>query len=251
MDTKICKKCGIEKSLDCFRKRENYYENVCKDCTRKRARITAKLYRQTHSEEIKKTKQKWESLNKERHKLTSKKWKENNKEKIKEYNKMYKLKNKEKIDKQNEDYRKNNREKCCNATKKYYQNNKEKINKYANEYKRTRARTDKVYRLKLQARRMINNSFRRNGHTKKEKSEEILNCSIDYFIKHLLESFENNYGYEWNGVEEVDIDHIIPLSTAKTEEEVIKLCHYTNLQLLKHVDNLKKSNNINWKIQEE
>ena len=203
MDTKICKKCGIEKSLDCFRKRENYYENVCKDCTRKRARITAKLYRQTHSKEIKKAKQKWESLNKERHKLTSKKWKENN---------------------------------------------KEKINKYANEYKRTRARTDKVYRLKLQARRMINNSFRRNGHTKKEKSEEILNCSIDYFIKHLLESFENNYGYEWNGVEEVDIDHIIPLSTAKTEEEVIKLCRYTNLQLLKHIDNLKKSNNINWKI---
>lgn len=73
MDTKICKKCGIEKSLDCFRKRENYYENVCKDCTRKRARITAKLYRQTHSKEIKKAKQKWESLNKERHKLTSKK----------------------------------------------------------------------------------------------------------------------------------------------------------------------------------
>ena len=29
-----------------------------------------------------------------------------------------------------------------------------------------------------------------------------------------------------------DIDHIIPLSSAETEEDVIKLNHYTNLQPL-------------------
>lgn len=29
-----------------------------------------------------------------------------------------------------------------------------------------------------------------------------------------------------------DIDHIIPTSSAKTEEEVVKLNHYTNLQPL-------------------
>jgi hypothetical protein len=48
-----------------------------------------------------------------------------------------------------------------------------------------------------------------------------------------------NYGqFGWH------VDHIIPLSSAKTEEEIYKLSHYTNLQPLWAQDNLKKGNKI-------
>jgi len=38
--------------------------------------------------------------------------------------------------------------------------------------------------------------------------------------------YNGEFNYGW------DIDHIVPLSTATTEEELIKLCHYTNTQPL-------------------
>lgn len=43
----------------------------------------------------------------------------------------------------------------------------------------------------------------------------------------------DNYG-KYNGTINFgwDIDHIIPLCNAKTEEDVIRLNHYTNLQPL-------------------
>ena len=48
----------------------------------------------------------------------------------------------------------------------------------------------------------------------------------------------------WENRNEWHIDHIIPLSSSKTEEDVFKLCHYTNLQPLWVNENLQKSNKI-------
>ena len=50
-----------------------------------------------------------------------------------------------------------------------------------------------------------------------------------------LENHGKGPGY-WN------IDHIIPLSNAKTEEEIYELGHYSNLQPLWFEDNMRKFN---------
>jgi hypothetical protein len=47
-------------------------------------------------------------------------------------------------------------------------------------------------------------------------------------------NFENYGKNGWH------IDHIIPLSSASTEKEIIKLCHYSNLQPLWWDDNIRK-----------
>ena len=71
-----------------------------------------------------------------------------------------------------------------------------------------------------------------------------MGCSPQ-FLKEYLEnqftegmSWDNHSQYGWH------IDHIIPLSSANTEEEIYNLCHYTNLQPLWAEENLRKSDKI-------
>ena len=93
---------------------------------------------------------------------------------------------------------------------------------------------------------MISNSFRKVGYSKSQETSEIIGMNLDDFDEYLRKTFANRYGYEWDNVEPVHIDHIIPLATAKTEEDVMKLCNYSNLQLLKAKDNLIKSSRLEW-----
>ena len=159
--------------------------------------------------------------------------------------KEYYNNNIDKIKKIQKEYTIRNKQSKIEYDKKYRKENKKAITKRQSAWCKRKRTENKIYKLKGQVRCCLRDSFRRKKYKKNGKTENILGCDYSNFIKHLLQTFKNNYGYEWNGIEKVAIDHIIPLATAKTEEEVIKLCHYTNLQLLKHIDNLKKSNNIN------
>ena len=132
--------------------------------------------------------------------------------------------------------------------KKYYEENKHKLITNSIKYEKKRIKEDDLYKIKKQVRKVIYNSFYRLNHCKCSKTEKIIKIGIDDFIRYLLKTYKSNYGVEWDGVEKIHIDHIIPLATATTEEEIIKLCHYTNLQLLKAKDNLEKSCKLNWEL---
>ena len=112
-----------------------------------------------------------------------------------------------------------------------------------------RINEDDIYKLKTRIRTLIRNSFRRaceKSFKKPQKSEAILGCTMQEFIEHLQSLFTEGMTLENHGnCEECwHIDHKIPISSAKTEEEIIKLNHYTNLQPLWRGDNLSKSNKI-------
>lgn len=253
MEVRICKTCGIEKPIDDFRKtlhkknNKYYYRNKCRKCENEENLVKSKEYYQKHKKEINKR-------NYERCKNN-----ENYIKYRKEYYKKYKELHKNEISARRKERYKNNIEKEREYKKKYYYTHQEQIKAQDKIYyqrnkktilqkQREKRKNDSKFKVKKQIRTMIWNSFNRNGHTKKKKSEKILGCSLDYFYNYLLQTFKENYGYEWDKIEPVHIDHIKPISLATTEEEVIKLCHYTNLQLLKAHDNLQKSNKVNWEL---
>lgn len=173
-----------------------------------------------------------------------------NKERQKRYMEMYSPEyyknNKDKISEYGSEYRKNNKEKERSRHREYYLKNKEKINNYRERYKDRRSElhkekmnSDPLYKLTHNVRTLIKQTFKRYG--KNSKTQEILGCSFDEFKNHIESQWEDwmcwgNYGNPEDGIYEPnktwDIDHIVPSSTALTEEDVIRLNHYTNLQPL-------------------
>lgn len=73
---------------------------------------------------------------------------------------------------------------------------------------------------------------------KPSRTEMMIGCSFEDLKKHMESLF--NDGMSWDNKGKWHIDHIIPLSSAKTISEVISLCHFTNLQPLWAKDNLRK-----------
>lgn len=264
METKICKICGEEKQLSefYFRKEVNKYRYECKKCMLKKQ----KQFYEKNPEKLKKKREYlkiWKENNKEKKAESDKQYREKNKDKIKTYKQKYYIDNLEDIKQKQKKYNELNKEKkkiykhqyylkykdeILLKNKTYRKNNKKKLAEYAKKYNYNKRHNNSLYKLKCQIRKNIWACFNKKGYIKNNNTEEILGCTLKYFYLYLLETYKKNYNEKWNEIEPVDIDHIIPLDTAKTEEDVIKLCHYTNLQLLKHLDNLKKSNNLSFEL---
>lgn len=86
-------------------------------------------------------------------------------------------------------------------------------------------------------------SLRLNGFTKKSRTYKILGCSFDFFLNHISSQFTEGMSIEKLG-KEIHLDHITPISSASTEEEIIRLNHWSNFQPLWAKDNLLKRDKL-------
>ena len=143
----------------------------------------------------------------------------------------------------NKEYYKENKNKIIEQKKEYLKENKDKINKRQKEYIKNRRLSDPLYKMKSNLRSRTYNAFKHKGYSKKTKTQEMLGVDWEITKKHIERQFTK--GMNWSNQGDWHIDHIIPLSSANTEERLKKLCHYTNLQPLWAVDNLIKSDVIN------
>lgn len=193
----------------------------------------------TTSEKQKEYLKQYRITNRERIKAKAKEYRDNHKNSTKEYNKKY-FKNidKNKVKENNTKRYSKNKDTILEKAKEYYIENKEQIKERVKLYKRNRRQTDILFRLKTNIIKRTSTAFKTKGYTKRSRTYEILGCSYEEFKSYIEDQFEswmtwNNYGL-YNGTEKYgwDVDHIVPLSSAKTEEELYGLSKFTNLQPL-------------------
>jgi len=96
-----------------------------------------------------------------------------------------------------------------------------------------------VYKLKYDISSLIRVYFRRKNVKKENRTNEILGCSLEYFFNYIESKFVD--GMNWGNRDKWHLDHIVPIRIAKSEEEVIKLNHYSNFRPIWAEDNLSKS----------
>ena len=197
-----------------IKKRTNqyYHENI--EVIRERR----KRYYHKNADDIKKKVKEWREENIDYVKNRKRKKYEENKNEILEKQREYYKDNKDKILERNSEYRKNNKTKIKNQKSTFHKNKKD----------------DPVYKYSRVIRHNIWSSYKRNGYKKSKKTEKILGCTLTWFFKEWL---NNQYNPP-----KTHIDHIVPVSLAKSKDEVFALNHFSNMQILNANDNLSKSN---------
>lgn len=264
---KKCFNCARILPLDCFyrcSRSKDGRQNECKECCSIRS---AKRYEE-NKEEIKEKHKKYYMNNREQilaknkifylenpeareiknkkareryannadeYRAKSKKWRDEHREEYRKKMRDYQRDNKDKVAKWHEKYKDSHKEQILASYAKYRRKNKDKINKARLE----RLRSDKVYSLKEKLRAVIRDSLRTKHKEGYKKWQHIIGCSREDLVDHLKKTWKDRYGTEWVG-QKCNVDHIKPLAKASTEEDVIRLNHYTNLQLLTPEDNRNK-----------
>ncbi len=105
---------------------------------------------------------------------------------------------------------------------------------------------DYLYRMKKNLRSRLRIALKVKSWYKIKKFKNYIGCTREELRFHIENQFQigmtwDNYGH---GKEKWTLDHIIPLSSAKTPSKMYKLCHYTNIQPMWYIENIKKSNKI-------
>ena len=104
------------------------------------------------------------------------------------------------------------------------------------------------YLTKAKFHRIISYSFYRTKFRRPSNisTEEIVGMNVDEFNEHLERTFLERYEItteqylKYFRKRLLCVDHIVPLRFAESVEDVIRLCHYNNLQLILAKDNVGK-----------
>lgn len=217
MSSKICKKCNIDKTLDhchahCNKQGTLIYSSACILCRRAIACT-------------------WNKANKEKHNTSQAKWRHSNKELDNQRSQLSKIKHVDSVRRC-----RRIRQQRIKAT----YGMSEKSIKYNNSIS---------HKIKYSLRSRLYNAIKNNHNTSVIKIGSHvadLGCTIEELKIYLESKWQS--GMTWGNwsFRGWHIDHVIPLSSfdLTDREQLLKACHYTNLQPLWWYDNISKSDKM-------
>jgi hypothetical protein len=140
--------------------------------------------------------------------------------------------------------KRNNSKERKEYNKKYRNNPENKARRNKRDVEKRKANVLLALAGNLRSRTSI--ALRHTRFNKNSKFKEYIGCSLEDLKKHLEIQFTE--GMSWKNYGHGDgnwtIDHYIPLCSAKTSEELFKLCHFSNLRPMWYIPNLQKGRKI-------
>lgn len=240
-DLKKCSKCGVEKRLDEFylRKDSGKHRNECKEC------ISRKVLTEDQRNRKREYHKKWGKT--ERAAEIKEAIQKRYRLKIKNKQTRYHIDEdyREKVLERARKYREENHDRLIEDWKKWKANNPDKVKKVSKnwlaknpDYHRKKRAESPVKRVKDSLSARIRAVLKGKGYAKNTKTAEVLGCDLETLKAHIESKFWP--GMSWGNYGEWQIDHIKPLASAETIEDVYRLNHYSNLQPLWMIDNIRK-----------
>ena len=212
--------------LDCFynnKSRKDGLSHACKKCVctkkedyrksnPKKIAAQSKVYRETNTEKVAASKKAYYEANAEKITAMARVW--------------YTT------------HREANVEKIAARNKAYYEANAEKIIAK----KLARLKTDPIFKLSDLVRSRVRQALKSKNFKKNKRTFDLVGCTVEQLAFHLENQFKPLMTWENHG--KWHIDHIVPLASADTSDELYALCHYTNLQPLWAEENLSKGDKV-------
>jgi hypothetical protein len=110
------------------------------------------------------------------------------------------------------------------------------------EYVRNRRKVDPLFKLKMDILSKTNSALKSSYWLRNSNNEKMLGADRDTVIKYIESKFKE--GMAWSNRALWHIDHVVPLSSAKTEAQLYSLANYKNLSPEWKGVNLRKSDKI-------
>lgn len=160
-------------------------------------------------------------------------WDLKNRDRIRKNRRKLYLENKEGMSEKRRVWQRKNLQKCRAACRSYAESEKGIA-------QRKRYRKTLLCQIGNRLRNRIRSALRERNGRKAYKTQELIGCSVEFLRNHLESQFQA--GMSWAVGNLWHIDHRVPIAAFDmADPEQQKACfHYTNLQPLWAVDNIKK-----------